>query len=88
MQISTAGGAALAELDGDAATARFLLVVRPDGAGGSAGAPDLLAAGDAARQLGGLVARVTEPVPGPGARAPVRSTTWPSFSSSRTPGAQ
>ena len=69
MQISTAGGAALAELDGDAATARFLLVLT-HGAGGSAGGPDLLAAGDAARQLGGLVARVTQPYRVRGARAP------------------
>jgi uncharacterized protein len=69
MQISTAGGAALAELDGDAATARFLLVLT-HGAGGSAGAPDLLAAGDTARHLGGLVARVTQPYRVRGARAP------------------
>jgi len=69
MQISTAGGAALAELDGDAAAARFLLVLT-HGAGGSAGAPDLLAAGDAARHLGGMVARVTQPYRVRGARAP------------------
>ena len=69
MQISTEGGAALAELDGDGAAARFLLVLT-HGAGGSAGAPDLLAAGDAARQLGGLVARVTQPYRVRGARAP------------------
>ena len=69
MRISTAGGTALADLDGDAATARFLVVLT-HGAGGSAGAPDLLAAGDAARQLGGLVARVTQPYRVKGARAP------------------
>ena len=69
VQISTVGGAALAELDGESATARFLLVLT-HGAGGSAGAPDLLAAGDAARQLGGLVARVTQPYRVRGARAP------------------
>ena len=69
MQITTVGGVALAELDGDSATARFLLVLT-HGAGGSAGAPDLLAAGDAARQLGGLVARVTQPYRVRGARAP------------------
>jgi hypothetical protein len=40
------------------------------GAGGSAGAPDLLAARDAARPLGGLVARVTQPYRVRGARAP------------------
>jgi predicted alpha/beta-hydrolase family hydrolase len=69
VQITTGGGAALAELDGDGATARFLLVLT-HGAGGSAGAPDLLAAGHAARQLGGLVARVTQPYRVRGARAP------------------
>jgi len=69
VQITTGGGAALAELDGDGATARFLLVLT-HGAGGSAGSPDLLAAGDAARQLGGLVARVTQPYRVRGARAP------------------
>ena len=69
VQIATEVGAALAELDGDGAAARFLLVLT-HGAGGSAGAPDLLAAGDAARQLGGLVARVTQPYRVRGARAP------------------
>jgi hypothetical protein len=69
VQITTVGGPALAELDGDGATARFLLVLT-HGAGGSAGSPDLLAAGDAARQLGGLVARVTQPYRVRGARAP------------------
>ena len=69
VQITTVGGAALAELDRDSAAARFLLVLT-HGAGGSAGAPDLLAAGDAARQLGGLVARVTQPYRVRGARAP------------------
>ena len=68
VQIATEGGAALAELDGDGA-ARFLLVLT-HGAGGSAGAPDLLAARDAARALGGLVARVTQPYRVRGARAP------------------
>jgi predicted alpha/beta-hydrolase family hydrolase len=57
MQITTVGGPALAELDGDIATARFLLVLT-HGAGGSAGAPDL------------LVARVTQPYRVRGARAP------------------
>ena len=69
MQVDTEGGAALAELDGDGAAARFLLVLT-HGAGGSAGAPDLLAARDAARPLGGLVARVTQPYRVRGARAP------------------
>ena len=69
VQITTVGGPALAELDGVGATARFLLVLT-HGAGGSAASPDLLAAGDAARQLGGLVARVTQPYRVRGARAP------------------
>jgi len=69
VQIATVGGPALAELDGDGATARFLLVLT-HGAGGSAASHDLLAAGDAARQLGGLVARVTQPYRVRGARAP------------------
>ena len=69
VQITTVGGAARAELDRDRAAARFLLVLT-HGAGGCAGAPDLLAAGDAARQLGGLVARVTQPYRVRGARAP------------------
>ena len=69
VQIATEGGAALAELDGGSAAARFLLVLT-HGAGGSAGAPDLLAARDAARALGGLVARVTQPYRVRGARAP------------------
>jgi len=69
VQIATESGAALAELDGDGTAARFLLVLT-HGAGGSAGAPDLLAVRDAARPLGGLVARVTQPYRVRGARAP------------------
>ena len=69
VEIATEGGAALAELDGDGPAARFLLVLT-HGAGGSAGAPDLLAVRDAARPLGGLVARVTQPYRVRGARAP------------------
>jgi predicted alpha/beta-hydrolase family hydrolase len=67
--IGTEGGAAQAELDGDGAAPRFLLVLT-HGAGGSAAAPDLLAARDAALPLGGLVARVTQPYRVRGARAP------------------
>jgi len=69
VQITTVGGAAQAELDGDGTATRFLLVLT-HGAGGSAGSPDLLAACDAARPLGGLVARVTQPYRVRGARAP------------------
>jgi predicted alpha/beta-hydrolase family hydrolase len=67
--IGTEGGAAQAELDGDGAAPRFLLVLT-HGAGGSTAAPDLLAARDAALPLGGLVARVTQPYRVRGARAP------------------
>jgi uncharacterized protein len=69
VQIVTEAGAAQAELDGDGAAPRFLLVLT-HGAGGSAAAPDLLAARDAALPLGGLVARVTQPYRVRGARAP------------------
>jgi predicted alpha/beta-hydrolase family hydrolase len=69
VQVSTEAGWAEAELEGDAASARFLLVLT-HGAGGSAAAPDLLAARDAGLRLGGLVARVTQPYRVRGARAP------------------
>ena len=65
----TGGGVARAELDGEAGTARFLLVLT-HGAGGSVGSPDLLAARDVALGLGGLVAQVTQPYRVRGARAP------------------
>jgi len=68
VEIMTGAGAARAELDGDG-TARFLLVLT-HGSGGSVDAPDLLAARDAGLQLGGLVARVTQPYRIRGARAP------------------
>jgi uncharacterized protein len=69
VQITTEGGTAQAELDGDPAAARFLLVLT-HGAGGSVGSPDLLAARDAGLQLGGMAARVTQPYRVRGARAP------------------
>jgi len=69
MEITTSGGPARAELDGDRAAPRFLLGLT-HGAGGSAASPDLLAARDAALGLGGLVARVTQPYRVRGARAP------------------
>ena len=69
MDIMTGSGVARAELDGDGGSARFLLALT-HGAGGSADAPDLLAARDAALGLGGLVARVTQPYRVRGARAP------------------
>jgi hypothetical protein len=69
VEIITEAGAALADLAGDASDARFLLVLT-HGAGGSVEAPDVLAARDAGRQLGGLVARITQPYRVRGARAP------------------
>jgi uncharacterized protein len=72
VQINTEAGVAEAELEGDLggnAAPRFLLVLT-HGSGGSAAAPDLLAARDAGLQLGGLVARVTQPYRVRGARAP------------------
>src|SRR5690349_12729106 len=57
VQINTEGGVAQAELDGDGADPRFLLVLT-HGAGGTVGSPDLLAA------------RVTQPYRVRGARAP------------------
>ncbi len=69
VQIATEGGTAQAELDGDGAAARFLLVLT-HGAGGTVDAPDLLAARDAGLQSGGMVARVTQPYRVRGARAP------------------
>jgi uncharacterized protein len=74
VQVDTEAGTAEAELEGDGSRSgtgppRFLLVLT-HGSGGSAAAPDLLAARDAALQAGGLVARVTQPYRVRGARAP------------------
>jgi len=78
VRIATEAGDAEAELDspsggdspgGEGEPPRFLLVLT-HGAGGSAAAPDLLAVRDAGVQLGGLVARVTQPYRVRGARAP------------------
>ena len=68
VEMITEAGAAQAELDGNGA-ARFLLVLT-HGSGGGVEAPDLLAARDAGLQLGGMVARVTQPYRVRGARAP------------------
>ena len=72
----TGSGVARVELDGDQPNGsaehravRFLLALT-HGAGGSAGSADLLAVRDAALELGGLVARVTQPYRVRGARAP------------------
>jgi uncharacterized protein len=69
VEIATSGGAALAEIAGDAATAGFLLVLT-HGSGGGVEAPDLLAARDAGLKAGGLVARVVQPYRVRGGRAP------------------
>ena len=65
----TEGGVARAQLDGDTATARFLLLLT-HGAGGTVETADLLAAREAGLQLGGMVARITQPYRVRGARAP------------------
>ena len=69
VEIMTEGGVARAQLDGDSATARFLLLLT-HGAGGTVETADLLAAREAGLQLGGMVARVTQPYRVRGARAP------------------
>ena len=69
VEIKTEAGLARAELDGDGATARFLLALT-HGAGGSVEAPDVLAVRDAALRMDGMVARVTQPYRVRGARAP------------------
>ena len=69
VEVATQGGVARVELDGVASRAAFLFVLT-HGAGGGVGAPDLLAARDAAIGLGGLVARVLQPYRVRGASAP------------------
>jgi uncharacterized protein len=68
MKISTAAGAAQAEIDRPT-TATFLLLMT-HGAGGGVDSRDLLAVRDAAIGLGGVVARVLQPYRVRGARAP------------------
>ena len=68
MEISTGSGPALAEL-GQRAAPAFLLALT-HGAGGGVASTDLLAAADAAWQLGGAVAQVIQPYRVRGARAP------------------
>jgi uncharacterized protein len=69
VEIMTAAGAARADLDGDPAGARFLLVLT-HGAGGGVEAPDLLTVRDTGLKLGGVIARVTQPYRIRGGRAP------------------
>jgi uncharacterized protein len=68
VEIDTGYGPARAELDGPSAP--LFLMVLTHGAGGGVDSPDLLAARDAGRQLGGAVARVLQPYRVRGARAP------------------
>lgn len=68
MKISTAAGPAQVAIDRPA-TASFLLLMT-HGAGGGVDTRDLLAVRDAARPLGGVVARVLQPYRVRGARAP------------------
>jgi predicted alpha/beta-hydrolase family hydrolase len=67
VEIMTAEGPALVELG--QGRSEFLLALT-HGAGGGTGAPDLLAARDAALLAGGTVAMVTQPYRVKGARAP------------------
>jgi predicted alpha/beta-hydrolase family hydrolase len=68
MEIVTGYGRARAEVD-EPCSPLFLLVLT-HGAGGGVDSPDLLAARDAGRQLGGAVARVIQPYRVRGASAP------------------
>jgi uncharacterized protein len=68
VEIVTASGPALAEVD-EPPGPLFLLVLT-HGSGGGVDSPDLLAARDAGRGLGGAVARVVQPYRVRGARAP------------------
>jgi uncharacterized protein len=68
VEIVTGGGPARVELDQPESPA-FLLVLT-HGAGGGVDSPDLLAAGQAGRGLGAVVARVLQPYRVRGARAP------------------
>jgi uncharacterized protein len=71
VEISTGSGAALVELDEqDGPGAATFLMVLTHGAGGGVDSPDLLAAAQAAGNLGGVVARVLQPYRARGARAP------------------
>jgi predicted alpha/beta-hydrolase family hydrolase len=69
VEIMTGGGTARAELDGDWEAGRFLLVLT-HGAGGGVEVPDVLAVRDVGLELGGAVARVTQPYRVRGGRAP------------------
>jgi predicted alpha/beta-hydrolase family hydrolase len=69
VHITTGGGLARVELDGDRDAARFLLVLT-HGSGGGIEAPDLLAVRDAGLELGGAAARVVQPYQVRGLRAP------------------
>jgi predicted alpha/beta-hydrolase family hydrolase len=68
VEIVTGSGPALAEVD-EPPSPLFLLVLT-HGSGGGVDSPDLLAARDAGRALGGAVARVVQPYRVRGARAP------------------
>jgi uncharacterized protein len=72
VEISTAEGAALAEVAGPADTGArpsFLLVLT-HGSGGRVATPDVLAVQDAGRRLGAVTALVTQPYRVKGRRAP------------------
>jgi predicted alpha/beta-hydrolase family hydrolase len=69
-EIMTAAGPARVVLDQPAGGAPGFLVVLTHGAGGSPDTADVLAARDAARELGAVTALVTQPYRVKGARAP------------------
>jgi predicted alpha/beta-hydrolase family hydrolase len=69
MEISTLAGPARAWIDEPSGRPVFLLVLT-HGAGGGVDSADVLAAGQAGTQAGGLVARVLQPYRVAGARAP------------------
>jgi uncharacterized protein len=72
VEISTADGAALAEVAGpaDTGTRPSFLLVLTHGSGGRVATPDVLAVQDAGRRLGGVTALVTQPYRVKGRRAP------------------
>jgi uncharacterized protein len=69
-EVGTSQGPALLDWTAAAAAPAPFVMALTHGAGGTVGAPDLLAAGDAAAGLGGGVALVTQPYRVRGARAP------------------
>ena len=70
MEITTSDGPARAEVDRPGPGEPAFLLVLTHGAGGEPASPDVLAAAEAGRRLGGMVALVTQPYRVKGRRAP------------------